>query len=180
MELAVVNKAKTYLIVDKFTANMTSKVLDAFAEAETILDFIIGRYTSKLQVLGVGINKSFKYNLRECFESFIVRSETLKVHRVDVSHWVSIAWQNISSKMINNTWHRIGFGGEFPLTFPEMESSVKTLEMDMRITYDDSFFLPNLEEPGMENDADQVLAGNNLSSITQKSEAYMTLNSILN
>ena len=103
-------KPVTYLIIDEFSAHMTSAVLDRFAELGTEMDLVIGGYTSKLQTLDVGVNKPFKGYLRSQFEAFMVTNPDKTPHRLDVAHWIEYAWNSISLECIVNTWGRIGIG----------------------------------------------------------------------
>ena len=48
------------LIMDRFAGHMVESVVDALGSCGTDVEFIVGGYTSKLQVLDVGINRPFK------------------------------------------------------------------------------------------------------------------------
>ena len=45
------------------------------AECNTVVDFIPPGYTSKLQILDIGINKPFKNHLRNAYEEFMMEQE---------------------------------------------------------------------------------------------------------
>ena len=75
----------------------------------TEVDFVLGVYTSKLQVLDVGVNKPFKEYVKQCYERFMVQNAGRKVCRLDVAKWVEEAWERVSTETICNTWSSIGF-----------------------------------------------------------------------
>ena len=96
-----------YLSMDEFSAHMTPKVLNRFSELNTMVDFVVGGYTAKLQVLDVGINKPSKNFMRREYENFMLTNETQKPLRNHVSHWVSTAWSEITVANIKNTWKKL-------------------------------------------------------------------------
>jgi DDE superfamily endonuclease len=53
---AATKKGMTYLLMDEFSSHMTAKVKMAIYACNSEIDFIIAGYTSKLQVLDVGLN----------------------------------------------------------------------------------------------------------------------------
>lgn len=81
-------------------------------ECGTSIDYILAGYTSKLQVMDVGLNKPFKDYLRECFELRMMRDATSTVSREDVSKWVERAWGRITEQQIINTWNKVGIVSE--------------------------------------------------------------------
>ena len=134
----------TYLIMDEFSAHMTSKVLRALEALGTVVDFIIGGYTSRLQPLDDGINKPFKGFLRDQFEMFMVKNQTKNPDRSEVSRWVSLSWNSISSLTILNTWRRIGVGEECSeQMFSELQKELDLLVEEMT---DDDLFDPANEQ----------------------------------
>ena len=73
-------------------------------------DFVIGGYTSQLQVMDVGINKPFKDNIQKCYEGWMhENTENNKVLRLDVAKWIAAAWDGITTDSIVNRWAKIGF-----------------------------------------------------------------------
>lgn len=100
----------TILILDEATSHLTRAVKHSIAECGTELEIIPGGYTSKLQVLDVGLNKPFKGYVRECVEDFVDDAPAgAKPKRQDVSHWIKNAWERLSPEMAINTWKRIGY-----------------------------------------------------------------------
>jgi hypothetical protein len=70
-------------------------------------------YTSKLQVLDVGLNQPYKDEYWQQFVQLMVTSNTAKPHRQDVANWAWNAWKTVNTSMILNTWWRvIAFGDE--------------------------------------------------------------------
>ena len=57
---AATKTGMTYLILDEFRAHMTNNVKAAINKCNTEIDYIIGGYTAKLQVMDVGINRTLK------------------------------------------------------------------------------------------------------------------------
>jgi hypothetical protein len=101
----------TYMILDEAASHMTRNVREAIAQCNTEIDFIPGGYTSKLQVLDVGINKPFKDRVREHYENYMVMTVDGKPKRQDVAHWIWDSWDDITDTMITNTWRHIGITG---------------------------------------------------------------------
>lgn len=120
---AATKKGTTYLLMDEFAAHMTNNVKTAIFECDTEIDYIIGGYTSKLQVMDVGLNAPFKGEYRRQFEEFMVRSLTGKPHRQDVAGWAWNAWQTIHTNMILNTWRRVLSWGDEEPSVEEEESN---------------------------------------------------------
>ena len=104
------NKANTYLLMDEFSVHLMTDCVRAIQDCGTEIDYILGGYTSKLQVLDVGVNKPFKDYIKDCYERFMVENgDGAKVSRTHVAKWVDEAWNRVSSDTICNTWRSIGF-----------------------------------------------------------------------
>jgi hypothetical protein len=104
------------LILDEARAHMTSDVVKAISQCKTFLEIIPGGYTSKLQVLDVGINRPFKHYYEDQSEQFVRKwtydhppGEKAKPTRQDVAHWVWNAWDSIKEDGIVNTWRHCGY-----------------------------------------------------------------------
>jgi hypothetical protein len=104
------------LILDEARSHMTSKVVRRIGELRTILEIIPGGYTSKLQVLDVGINRSFKFYYGEASQEFVrqwtsanLPGVKAKPSRQNVAHWISYAWSHIDQEMIQNTWRHCDY-----------------------------------------------------------------------
>jgi hypothetical protein len=104
------------LILDEARAHLTEKVSKRLSELRTIYEIIPGGYTSKLQVLDVGINRPFKHYYKEASESFVrhwvnghVPGEKPHPLRQDVAKWILHAWGKISKATIMSTWRHVGY-----------------------------------------------------------------------
>ena len=101
------------LLLDECPSHMTADVRAMIAETNTELDFIPGGYTSKLQVLDVGVNKPFKDRIRHESDLFLsANSSNNKPSRQIVSHWIASSWNDIPTSTIVNTWRHIGYTNE--------------------------------------------------------------------
>lgn len=97
------------LIIDEFRAHMTGNVRRAIEECDTFLEFIPGGYTSKLQVMDVGLNKPFKDKVREGYEGWYMSVEaTSKPTRLLVSNWIWSSWTGITHSTMLNAWRKVG------------------------------------------------------------------------
>ena len=84
--------------------------INQIQDCGTEVDFVLEGYTSKLQVLDVGVNKPFKGYVKESYEKFMVdNTDGKKASRLDVEKWVDEAWNKVTSEKISNTWASIGF-----------------------------------------------------------------------
>jgi hypothetical protein len=104
------------LLWDEFKGHMVKSVLTLLSKSNTIVEFIPPGYTSKLQVMDVGLNRPFKTAMGNCYHNF-VRDEkmanepgtAIKPKRSDVARWISEAWYSgITDSTITNTWRHIG------------------------------------------------------------------------
>jgi DDE superfamily endonuclease len=73
---AATKEGLTYMILDCCAAHLTSAVVSAIHSCQTEVDFIPAGYTSKLQVMDVGLNCPFKDEYRRQFELFMVTNAT--------------------------------------------------------------------------------------------------------
>jgi hypothetical protein len=128
----------TYLLMDEFSAHMTDKVKTAIYKCDTEIDFIIGGYTSKLQVMDVGLNRPFKDEYRRRFGAFMVTSPTGKPHRQDVAKWAWEGWRTINTDMILNTWRRVLSLGKEGAQVPVDSDGESD---DDEILYEDEFYM---------------------------------------
>ena len=113
------------LLLDEATAHMTTLVRQAFTVTNTVVEFIPGGYTSKLQAMDVGINKPFKDHVRECVEDFLFNNDySIRPRRQDVAEWVESAWDKIRTDTFLKTWKRIGYIKTNPtIDMDDMEST---------------------------------------------------------
>jgi hypothetical protein len=105
-EVAVDPNEIYYLLLDSFTTHMTGPVRRAFEECNTEVDFIPPGYTSKLQMLDVGVNRPFKIGMRMQFDDWVCNSKAKKPTRIDVSTWIENAWGSITKATVVNSWNK--------------------------------------------------------------------------
>lgn len=114
---------QSVLNMDSFKAHTVRSVLTELARCGTHVSLVPEGYTSKLQVLDVGINRPFKVNVATAYRNFLVRSvhnteKTPKPSRQEVAAWVCEAWNRITTDAILNTWRHIGIQAVGPLRPP--------------------------------------------------------------
>ena len=98
------------LLLDEAISHMTAPVKQTFTHTNTIVEFIPGGYTSKLQAMDVGVNKPFKDNIRESVEDFMFENEcNMQPRRQDVVDWVKTSWDKIRTETLLKTWKHIGY-----------------------------------------------------------------------
>lgn len=98
----------TMLIIDEHPAHLVSEFRQAVAACGTFLEFVPRGYTSKLQVMDVGLNKPFKDRIREQVNLFmLVNQSNDKPSRQTVAKWVKDSWYAIPSSFVTNTWKKI-------------------------------------------------------------------------
>jgi transposase-like protein len=104
------SRPQTYLIMDQCKVHMMNSIVGQLQDVGTEVEFILAGYTSKLQVLDVGINKPFKDYLRSAYEDYMVtNTENKAPSRVMVSQWIETAWNSITDSSIVNTWKGVGY-----------------------------------------------------------------------
>jgi DDE superfamily endonuclease len=105
---AIAQNGFTLLILDEFSAHMTEAVKVAIANCNTLILYVPGGYTSKLQTMDVGLNKPFKDGLRDNYYGWMDGVELgAKPTRQLVSTWISNTWQAMKDTTISNTWNKI-------------------------------------------------------------------------
>ena len=117
-------KSSTYLLMDECTVHLISSCLDAIQDCGTEVDFVIQGYTSKLQVLDVGINKPFKGYVRQSYEEFMVENHGRKLTHLDVAKRITSAWNKIKTASICHTWESIGIATNTTLVTDKRESTL--------------------------------------------------------
>ena len=96
------------LILDAHTSHMTRSVRQAIEDCGTILEYIPGGYTSKLQVMDVGLNKPLKDRFRDQVDDFLLtQPEGTKPRRRDVAWWIKESWDSLTHSTIENTWNKV-------------------------------------------------------------------------
>src|SRR6266540_7363443 len=67
----LLNNPRSLLVLDSFRRYLVDSVKNRFNEKQTNIAVIPGGLTSKLQLLDVAINKSFKANLHQYYNNWI-------------------------------------------------------------------------------------------------------------
>jgi DDE superfamily endonuclease len=99
----------TLLLLDEFTGHMTSEVREAVSDCGAFLEFIPGGYTWRLQVMDVGVNKTFKDVVRDEHDAWsLLTNFDAKPQREDVATWIKTAYDGIKPRTITKTWARVG------------------------------------------------------------------------
>lgn len=120
------NGAPTMLLLDWAPAHMVASVKLAIADCNTELEYIPKGYTSKCQVLDVGINKPFSDYIRMNVDQWQMKNDfDAKPRRQDVAHWIRMSWLEIKLSTITNTWQSIGFQ-EQEATLPVLDQGDNT------------------------------------------------------
>lgn len=107
---------RSLLVLDSFRGHLVNSVKNRFKEKQTNLAVIPGGLTCKLQPLDVAINKSFKANLRQYYNTWM-NSEvhTLtpagKIKRpsyATVTEWVRKSWRDVDISIIQRSFKCCG------------------------------------------------------------------------
>ena len=91
------------LLLDHCSSHLTAAVLAALGNCKTLVDFVPPGYTSKLQIMDVGVNAPFKTHLRNSYNDWRVEQVInggdphAKPTRELVLQWVNAAWDSIST-----------------------------------------------------------------------------------
>ena len=101
-------KPSTCLLMGECTVHLMSSCLDAIQDYGTEVDFVAQGYTSKVQVLDVGINKLFKDYVKQSYKEFMVENNGRKLTCLDAAKWIASAWEKIKTESICHTWESIG------------------------------------------------------------------------
>lgn len=105
---AVTKEGPTVLIMDEFRGHKTEEVKNALDVINAHIIFIPGGFTSKLQVMDVGLNKPFKDSTNDGYDRWY---HDVAIHekptRQDVSQWIKTAWEGIREDTILKTWQRV-------------------------------------------------------------------------
>ena len=85
----------------QLSVHLVTYSVHAIQDCGTELDLILSGYTSKLQVLDVGVNKPFKDYMTPCHEHIrIVNASSTRMKRMNVSKWFNKSWKRVSEKSI--------------------------------------------------------------------------------
>ena len=106
---AATKDGPTMLILDEFSGHMTGEVRDAVVDCGGFLEFIPGGYTWRLQVMDVGVNKTFKDSIRDAHDQWAYEAGyNAKPQRCNVATWIKSSYDNIRPSTIVKTWRKVG------------------------------------------------------------------------
>ncbi len=88
--------------MDSCAVHETAAIKEALGKHGTKVLYIPRGFTSRLQVLDVGVNKPFKHYIRQQFETFML-SNGQKIERLHIIRWVIGSWGRITKETITNT-----------------------------------------------------------------------------
>jgi DDE superfamily endonuclease len=114
-------------------------VRDAFSKCRTEIDYVPRGYTSRLQVMDVGVNKPFKCYACNIFDDWLVQHDTKKPTRQDVSMWISTAWEEVKEETLVNSWRRameLSSGMEHAPDFDDNDSNTQNTQQSDNSVYD--------------------------------------------
>jgi DDE superfamily endonuclease len=102
------NKQMLHLLLDSFAAHMTFKVREAFSRYNTEIDYVLEGFTSRLQVMDVGVNIPFKGYIRGEFDDWLVATsgKRIKPTLQVVSNWIKKAFESVSKTTLDNSWRQ--------------------------------------------------------------------------
>jgi DDE superfamily endonuclease len=100
---------KIYLLMDEFSVHLMATCCDVIKECGSEVDYILGDYSSNVQVMDVGVNKPLKSYVREAYENFMIGNpENRKVRREDIVQWIQTGWEKVKVETITRTWNKAG------------------------------------------------------------------------
>jgi DDE superfamily endonuclease/CENP-B N-terminal DNA-binding domain len=103
------NGRSTIVILDEFSAHLTSSTKDALEALGCHLVTIPGGYTWRLQVMDVGLNKPFKDYLRDEYDRWQEGADAFDTpDRTDVAKWIKNSFDQLTQSSIRNTWRKVG------------------------------------------------------------------------
>ncbi len=97
-----------YLLMDSCAVHETAAIKEAPGNHGTKVLYTPRGFTSRLQVLDVGVNKPLKQYMRQQFETFVL-SNGQKIERLHIIRWVIGSTERITKETITNTWRSIGY-----------------------------------------------------------------------
>jgi hypothetical protein len=97
------------MIMDEFKVHLMSSGVNALQDTGTEVDFVVGGYTGRVQILDKLINSPFKGFAHDNFEHWMTTNDTRRYPtRGEVASWIDDAWSKIIVICINNTWISVG------------------------------------------------------------------------
>ena len=131
------------LVMDSFTAHITSKVKAELAKINTHLAIILGGCMSKAQPLDVTLNKPFKDRIRRQWTEFMqtrqeedLQTDTGKTGREHTGNelikWMNVAQKDIASTLVTKSFKVTGISNPPPYKSFEKTYMMHTLKHRLR------------------------------------------------
>jgi hypothetical protein len=140
--------------MDEFWVHLMGEINHKINQLGTETEFVPGGYTGCVQVLDKGVNKPFKQYTRDEFESWMVSNSLCKKPtRGEVSQWIKIAWDKVTTATIVNTWKSIGHkagdeeDGETIIQNGQQQEDEQGGKEEQDFDSDDGGDIPLKEEP---------------------------------
>ena len=97
-----------FLLMDELSDHVMASCSNQIKGYGTTIDYILGGYTSKLQLIDVDVNKAFKGYIRQAYENFLIGNiEHRLVRREYIVQWIEIGWEKIKVETITRTWTKV-------------------------------------------------------------------------
>jgi hypothetical protein len=140
--------------MDEFSVHLMGEINHKINKLGTETEFVPGGYTGCVQVIDKGVNKHFKHYAKEKFEYWMVSNGSRKKPtRGEVSQWIKMAWDKVTTATIVNTWKSIGHkvgdeeDGETIIQNDQQEEDEQGGQEEQDSDNDDGGDLPLEEEP---------------------------------
>lgn len=110
------HKSPSHLICDSMCVHLTDAVKKQVKQTNSVLVIISGGLTKQLQLLDVGVNKSFKVKLRGTWERWMteVKHTFTKTERqrratyATICQWIVNAWAKVSVSTVVRAFRKTG------------------------------------------------------------------------
>ncbi|GET50680.1 pogo transposable element with KRAB domain [Rhizophagus irregularis DAOM 181602=DAOM 197198] len=107
---------RSMLVLDSFRGHIVNSVKNRFVEKNTNIAVIPGGCTSKLQLLDVAINKSFKSKVKDRYNNWMISNTHTftpagKIKRPSystVATWVKESWDEVDENLIQRSFKSCG------------------------------------------------------------------------
>lgn len=103
----------SHLLMDDFSSHKVGQVLDKLYHTGSFVSIMSGGSTSKVQVIGVSVNKPYKDKFRSLWVQWMAyenRNNELFVKRHVLAQWMSkVWWRQMSDMCITNGWKHCGY-----------------------------------------------------------------------
>ena len=148
------------LVLDSFHGHIVESVKNQLKEKNTNMAVIPGGCTSKLQLLDVAINKSFKSKVKDQYNDWMISNihaftPTSKIKRPSystVATWVKESWDEVDISIIQNSFKCCGISTKLDSTEDNCLFNYDGLLNQVNVDDDKVIEDPNPEEYPEETD----------------------------